>query len=57
MNTPHAFSDDLNIRLNEPMHRHTSWRIGGPVDIYFKPRDRDDLVRFLTELDEKIPVL
>ncbi len=45
------------VRYNEPMSRHTSWRIGGPADVYFKPRDRQELTRFLQELDDDMPLL
>ncbi|MDH3689912.1 MAG: UDP-N-acetylmuramate dehydrogenase [Gammaproteobacteria bacterium] len=36
------------IRLNEPMSRHTSWRVGGPADRFFIPADGDDLASFLS---------
>ncbi|MGB5210427.1 MAG: UDP-N-acetylmuramate dehydrogenase [Gammaproteobacteria bacterium] len=35
---------------DEPMSRHTSWRVGGPADRYYKPADVDDLARFLAAL-------
>lgn len=35
------------LREHEPMSRHTSWRVGGPADIWYKPADRDDLREFL----------
>lgn len=53
-NTP-AFRGEL--RRNEPMSRHTSWRVGGPADIYFKPASIDDLSRFLRTLDDATPIL
>ena len=31
------------VRSSEPMSRHTSYRIGGPADIYVEPADCDDL--------------
>ena len=37
---------------NEPMSRHTSWRVGGPADYFYKPADLDDLVFFLGQLPE-----
>ena len=40
----------------EPMSRHTSWRVGGPADLFYKPASLDDLARFLRELDPAIPV-
>jgi UDP-N-acetylmuramate dehydrogenase len=27
----------------EPMSRHTSWRVGGPAERYFRPADLEDL--------------
>ncbi len=45
------------VRYDELMSGHTSWRIGGPADVYFKPRDRDELAQFLQELDKDIPIL
>jgi UDP-N-acetylmuramate dehydrogenase len=38
------------------MARHTSWRVGGPADLYFKPRSREELVDFLRRLDPALPV-
>jgi UDP-N-acetylmuramate dehydrogenase len=40
----------------EPMSRHTSWRVGGPAEYFFKPEDIDDLALFLRELDPATPV-
>lgn len=44
------------LLLNEPMSRHTSWRVGGPADRYFQPADLNDLQDFLGDLDESLPV-
>jgi len=41
---------------DEPMSRHTSWRVGGPAEYFFKPADEDDLALFLRELDPQTPV-
>lgn len=32
-----------NIKLNEPMKKHTSWKIGGPADVMVLPRDTEDV--------------
>ena len=32
---------------NEPMSRHTSYGIGGPVSAYITPKDRNDLANIL----------
>jgi len=44
------------VRRNEPMAKHTSWRLGGPADIYFRPESLDELCSFLRELDDSVPV-
>ena len=31
------------IYLNEPMCKHTSFKIGGPADIFVKPKNIDEL--------------
>lgn len=46
-----------NLLMNEPMSRHTSWRIGGLADRYYQPADIDDLAMFLQQLSEDEPVL
>jgi UDP-N-acetylmuramate dehydrogenase len=45
------------MRRDEPMSKHTSWRVGGPADLFFTPRDRDDLSAFLRTLPETMPLL
>lgn len=44
------------IREDEPMSRHTSWRVGGPAKVFFKPASLDDLSQFLGSLDANTPV-
>lgn len=41
---------------NEPMARHTSWRVGGPAALFFAPADADDLSAFLAALPADTPV-
>ena len=41
---------------DEPMARHTTWRIGGPADRYYQPADIDDLAEYLSQLPEGEPV-
>jgi UDP-N-acetylmuramate dehydrogenase len=38
------------LRVDEPMRRHTSWRVGGRADQCYKPADVDDLAVFLRRL-------
>ncbi|MGA7802602.1 MAG: UDP-N-acetylmuramate dehydrogenase [Gammaproteobacteria bacterium] len=45
------------MRLNEPMAAHTSWRVGGPARRYYRPADVDDLAEFLSGLPSEEPVL
>ncbi|WP_372695300.1 UDP-N-acetylmuramate dehydrogenase [Immundisolibacter sp.] len=45
------------LRHNEPMARHTSWRVGGPADTYFEPPDLPALQAFLVDLPAGTPLL
>ena len=42
--------------LDEPMSKHTSWGIGGPADLFYSPKNRKDLIGFLSGLDSTIPI-
>lgn len=42
---------------DEPMSRHTSWRVGGPARRFYRPADSEDLVRFLAGLEPGEPLL
>lgn len=44
------------LRFQEPMSRHTSWRAGGPAEVFFIPASIADLSQFLAELDEGTPI-
>ena len=45
------------VRFDEPMSRYTSFRIGGPADVYVEPADVESLQQLMTRAsDEKIPV-
>jgi UDP-N-acetylmuramate dehydrogenase len=41
---------------NEPMARHTTWRVGGPAARYYQPAGIDDLAQFLARLPADEPV-
>jgi UDP-N-acetylmuramate dehydrogenase len=41
------------LLLDEPMSKHTSWRIGGKADKFYTPADIDDLALFISQLPEK----
>ncbi len=45
-----------HLRHDEPMARHTSWRVGGPARHFFEPADLDDLAAFLADLPPEEPV-
>jgi UDP-N-acetylmuramate dehydrogenase len=36
-----------DVRFDEPMSRHTSFRVGGPAEALVRPREKDDLVRLV----------
>jgi len=40
------------LLIDEPMSKHTSWRIGGTADKFYTPLDIDDLSVFISELPE-----
>jgi UDP-N-acetylmuramate dehydrogenase len=44
------------IRHDEPMRLHTSWRVGGAAETFFKPADLQDLSRFLQQLEQQVPI-
>ncbi|MFC1749250.1 UDP-N-acetylmuramate dehydrogenase [Pseudomonadota bacterium] len=45
------------LKINEPMSRHTTWRVGGPAERYYEPADLDDLALFLSRTDENEPLM
>ncbi len=44
------------LRHNEPMSKHTSWRVGGPADEYYIPADLADLQEYLRALSTDTPL-
>ena len=44
------------LRCDEPMSRHTSWRAGGKADLFFIPASVGDLQAFLRDLDAQTPI-
>lgn len=44
------------VLRDEPMSKHTSWRLGGPADLYFRPDSVDALCDFLRELNDGVKV-
>lgn len=45
------------VLRDEPLSRHTSWHVGGPADVFFMPRDREELLAFLRALPADVPLL
>ena len=41
---------------DEPMACHTTWRVGGPAERYYRPADLEDLAAFLAGLPPEEPV-
>ncbi len=55
-----ALLKDFQLRLNEPMAKHTSFRIGGPVEVMAFPRNKEELSQILKVsclLDQKPAIL
>jgi UDP-N-acetylmuramate dehydrogenase len=44
------------LRLDEPMRKHTSWRTGGPAQRAYFPHDLEDLARFVRAMPRDEPV-
>ena len=54
-----AFSSSLRgeLRLNEPLSKHTSWRVGGIAQQFYRPASAEDLALFLSRLPVSEQVL
>lgn len=44
------------LSADEPMTRHTSWRVGGAAERFYVPADLEDLMRFLNQLPAEEPL-
>jgi UDP-N-acetylmuramate dehydrogenase len=55
-----AVADDITqfepALRDEPMRKHTSWRVGGPADLFFKPTSVRALQRILADLPPDLPL-
>jgi len=53
-----AVADDVTpaVLRNEPLRKHTSWRVGGPADLFYEPTSVADLQRALADLPADMPV-
>lgn len=34
-----------DVRVDEPLSQHTTWKVGGPADLFIYPRSKDELER------------
>ncbi len=41
---------------DEPMHKHTTWRVGGKADKYYQPADISDLAQLFRQLPVDEPI-
>jgi UDP-N-acetylmuramate dehydrogenase len=61
MNTQRSLdlAPEFNMRVlhDVSMAKHTSWHVGGPVDLFFTPRDAMDLASFVRQLPPDMPLL
>lgn len=48
---------DGELRINEPLAKYTSWRVGGIARQLYRPKDTDDLASFLSQLPTAEPLL
>jgi UDP-N-acetylmuramate dehydrogenase len=55
-----ALLPNIVLRMNEPMEKHTSFRIGGPVEVMAFPKNTDELAQVLKVsalMDQKPAIL
>ncbi len=44
------------VLFDEPLAKHTSWRVGGPADVFFTPANKQDLAIFMRALPTDVPI-
>ena len=50
--------DKEDIKLDEPMKKHISFRVGGPADILVKPRTEEQIAKVVKLLkEENVPYI
>jgi len=49
-------TETIEVLQDEPMARHTSWRVGGSADTFFRPRSVESLASFLRALPPDTPL-
>lgn len=53
----HANQIRGDVQRNASLARYTSWRVGGPADVLFKPADLEDLSLYLQQVPKNEDVL
>jgi UDP-N-acetylmuramate dehydrogenase len=56
MNVAESLTLRGKLLVDEPMSRHTSWRVGGTADYYYIPADLADLQCYLASLDPRTAI-
>ncbi len=51
-----TITNEKNIKVNEPMSKHTSFKTGGPADVFVTPETKDEIVKLL-KLDVKKTII
>ena len=46
--------DEKDVKLDEPMKKHISFRVGGPADILVKPRSEEQIKEVIAFVKKKI---
>lgn len=46
------FLSENQIHLKEPMSKHTSFKIGGPADVFVKPKNIGELKNIISTANE-----
>lgn len=41
------------VKINEPLARFTTWQLGGPADLFYQPRDKEELISCLNFARQK----
>ena len=44
------------LKHDEPMHPHTSWRVGGAAEMFYVPSDKASLMQLMCQLPRNVPV-
>ncbi len=44
------------LKLNEPLAKYTTWKIGGNAECFYQPKDSDDIVKILQLIPDSTPV-